>query len=168
MYRRRSKEPPITVLDRKDITAYVRAFVLHARNTRGRVYNLRHFQEARNMIEDINNPANTTFKSTRDFRDGSYFWHEQRVDFVPSNLGHGHIFYFRCNGCGYRVKYLYEYSIMKTPLCRVCCRLRYRQPARKERKLSKLMHKPYLSSEDRYALIKRAGITAEDVRAALI
>ena len=136
MYGQHERKPAIDILDRKDITDYVRAFVMHMRHTRGRVYNLRHPQEARNMIEDINNPGNTTFKSMRDFRDGDYFWHEQEVDFVPSNLRRGHIFYFRCNGCYGRVKYLYEYSMLKTPLCRICCRLPYKQPSRKTRSIS--------------------------------
>ena len=128
MYGRQRKKPAITVLDRKDITDYVRAFVWNMRQARGRVYNIRHRMEVQNMVEDMNKPSNTTFKSMRDFRGGDYFWHEQKVDFVASNLGRGFIFYFRCNGCGRRVKYLYEYSMLDTPLCRICCRLRYEQP----------------------------------------
>jgi hypothetical protein len=136
---------------------------MHMRHTHGRVYDLRHPGEVRNMVEAMNKPENTTYKSRRDFRDGGYFWNEQRVDFVSSNLKRGHIFYFRCNGCARRVKYLYEYSMLMSPLCRICCRLRYEQPSRKARYLSRLIRKPYLSSEAKYALIKRAGITIQDV-----
>jgi len=170
MYRRSNKkEPPITVFDRKDITDYVRAFIFYMRESQGRVFDTRHRGNVSYMVELMNDPRNTAFKSVRDvFGDGRPFWHEQRVDVVPSNLRRGFVFYFRCNGCGYRVKYLYEYSTMKTPLCRICCRLKYPQPSRNARRLSKLIRQPYLSSEAKRQIIKRVGITMEDVMTAAL
>jgi hypothetical protein len=168
MYGSNIKKTAITVLDRKDIVDYVRSFVWHARSTQGRVLNARYRAEAENMRELMNDPKNTTYKSIRDFRNGDYFWHHQKVDFVQSNLGRGYIFYFRCNGCYRRVKYLYEYSLLESPLCRICCNLNYdyKQPNRSMRNISRLLKKPYLSSEGKYMLIKQAGITQEDVMAA--
>jgi hypothetical protein len=163
MYGRRNKKPAITVLDRKDITDYVRAFTLHMRE-KGHVFDTRHEGNVRYMVELMNKPENTTFKSVRDLQEDRYYWDYQKVDFVRSNLKRGFIFYFVCNGCGRRVKYLYEYSVMRTPLCRICCRLDYEPPTRKARELSRLIRKPYLSSEAKYALIKKAGITEDDVR----
>ncbi len=168
MYGGRNRKPAITVFDRKDITDFVRAFVFYMRRTQGRVFDMRHHAQVKYMVELMNDPANTAFKSVRDvFGDGRPYWHEQGVDFVPSNLKRGFIFYFRCNGCYRRVKYLYEFSTLQSPLCRICCHLHYEQPNRKARELSRLFRRPYLSVEAKYALIKRAGITIEDVRAAV-
>ena len=158
------KKPKIIVFDRKDITDYIREFVFQMRQKWGRVFRMNHLGEVKNLVEAINNPVNTTFKSARDFRGGGCYWHNQKVDFVPSNLGKGFIFYFRCNGCGYRAKYLYEYSTLESPLCRVCCRLQYPAPTRKTRELSRLIHKLYLSDYAKHLLIKKAGITVEDVK----
>lgn len=169
MYGTPKKKPKLTILERKDITDYVRSFVLHVRHGEGRVLKASHRGMAEYMKGLINLPENTTFKSMRDFRDGYYFWHDQKVDFVPSNLGQdrGFIFYFVCNGCGRRAKYLYEYSTIESPLCHVCCRLHYPAPSRRARDISRLLRKPYLSSEAKYMLIRRAGITAEDVAVAI-
>ncbi len=143
-------------------------FKWHMRQTRGRVFDLRHPLEAKNMKEMMDDPKNTTFKSPRDFRDGSYYWHRQEVDYVPSNLRRGFIFYFICNECGRRVKYLYEYSMLESPICRICCRLSYRQPNRKARAISRLFRRELLSQEAKWALIKKANITAADVLSANI
>lgn len=162
------KGNPIVVQDRKDITDYVSAFIRHMRSTQGRVFNVRHPGEVKYMAELMNDPKNTTFKSCRDLQGGYSYWSRQGVEYIPSNLGrdHGFIFYFRCNGCYRRVKYLYEYSALESPLCRVCCHLKYEQPSRKARALSRAIRKPYLSSEAKRTLIKRTGITMEDVAAA--
>ena len=165
MYSQRNKKPAITILDRKDITDYVRGFVLHMRK-HGRVFDLRHEGNIKFMIQLMNEPENAEFRSARDFQNGNYYWDYQRVDYKRSNLGRGFVFYFRCNGCRRRVKYLYEYSMLQPPLCRICCHLHYEQPSRKARRLSRLIRKPHLSGEDKYLLIQRAGITQEDVLAA--
>lgn len=76
------------------------------------------------------------------------------IDFIPSNLGKGYVFYFLCNGCDKKVRHLYlpyEYSSI---LCRECHHLRYKQPDRKTRRLSRLIHKPYLSQDDKERVIE--------------
>ncbi len=166
MYGLHKKEPAITILERKDITLYVRAFRLHMRR-QGRVFDTRQEATVKYMVELMNEPENTTFKSTRGLQSDRCYWDYQRVDYMSSNLHRGFIFYFRCNGCGDRVKYLYEYSMVEAPLCRICCRLKYRQPGRKERTLTRIFRKPYFSGEDRYWIIKGAGITLEDIKASL-
>lgn len=167
MYSQRRKKPAITALERRDITDYVRSFVWHARGARGQVLTARHRGEAESMKGLMNKPENTTYKSVRDLRDGDYFWHHQEVDFISSNLGRGFIFYFVCNGCRRRVKYLYEYSSLRSPLCRICCRLQYPQPSRSARRLSRLIRQAHLSGEAKSMLIKRTGITVGDVTIAL-
>jgi hypothetical protein len=85
------------------------------------------------MKELLDKPEYTTFKSMRDIQDGSRYWNEQKVDYTPSNLGsgRGYLFYFICNGCRRRVKYLYDYNFCHPPLCRTCCRIGYKAPTRR-------------------------------------
>ena len=168
MYGRHKKKTGVEVQGRHDITDYVRNFKRHMRNTRGRVFDLRNRGEVECMKDLMNRPENTTFKSLKDIWDGNYYWYDQKVDFVPSNLRRGFIFYFICNECERRVKYLYEYAITAAPLCRTCCRLSYEQPNRKSRALSRLIRKPYLSTEGKYILIKKTGLTLEDFYGASI
>ena len=130
-------------------------------NTRVRI---RHNGEAMVVKEQINMPQNTMFKTPNGFGGQSY-WYEQKVDYVDSNLGSGKgvVFYFICNRCNRKAKYLYRLSYTDEPLCRVCSNLRYGQPNRKPRALSRLFNKPYLSSLDRYTIMKRANITKGDI-----
>ena len=146
-----------------NITDYIRNGISELER-KGYRFNFGHPQETERIKEYLNDPKNTTFKSTRDLQDGFYFWHEQKVDFVRSNLGKskGAIFYFICNSCHRRVKYLYEYNSCYSPICRKCCRLGYKYPNKKSRDLSRVLRKPYFSSEDKHWIIKRAGITKED------
>lgn len=162
----KKKQKGLTVQRRVDITDYVQEFVMHMRRTQGRIFDRRHPGEAENMKQMMNDPRNTTFKSIRDLRDGDYYWHEQKVDYVRSNLKRGFIFYFICNACGRRARYLYEYSSLESPLCRICCRLNYEQPGRKAREISRLIRRPYLSTEAKHILIRRAGITSDDITSA--
>jgi hypothetical protein len=147
-----------------NITDYVRTGIMELKR-KGYCFNFgQHPLEAEKLRELLNDPKNTSFKSMRDM-EGFYFWHEQKVDFVHSNLGYskGPIFYFICNSCHKRVKYLYEYNSCYSPICRKCCRLGYKYPTRKAKDLSRILRKPYLSLEDKHWIIKRAGITREDI-----
>jgi hypothetical protein len=150
-------------IDRLSITDYVRKGIMEIER-KGYRFNLSNPLEAERLKQLLNDPQNTSFKSMRDMQ-GFYFWHEQKVDYVRSNLGYdkGPIFYFICNSCNQRVKYLYEYNSCCSPICRKCCRLGYKYPTRKLRDISRIIRKPYLSAEDKYWLIKQAGITKEDI-----
>ncbi len=150
---------------RIDIRNYVTNFLQCIREKEGRTFRTNHDGEVAYMKQLLNDPKYTAFKSMDDFRTGIPFWHKQEVDCVPSNLGggRGSIFYFICNCCNRRMKYLYRYSELESPLCRVCCRLKYEAPTRKARMFSKLLRKTYLSSEDKYLIIQRAGITLDDL-----
>ena len=157
------KKELLNRIERLDITDYTRNGIMELER-KGYRFNLSHPLEAERLKQLLNDPQNTSFKSMRDMQ-GFYFWHEQKVDFVYSNLGSskGCVFYFRCNNCNRRVKYLYEYNSCYSPICRKCCRLGYKYPNRKEQGLSRLIRKPYLSSEDKQRLIQLAGITREDI-----
>lgn len=132
IYQHKNKEI-MNRLERIDIGDYIRRFFRDQKNKWWTSSSITSFKEAKNLKEFLNDPKNTTFKSMRDL-DGLYYWDDQDVDFVPSNLGEGkgYIFYFICIGCDRRVKYLYEYNMCRAPLCRTCCRLSYRTPLRKK------------------------------------
>jgi hypothetical protein len=163
MYSPKNKNKTLQINRRIDITDYFQD-ALSEIEGKGYRFDFRHPLDVKRLRELMNDKRNTTFKSTRDIQSGFYYWDEQRVDFIPSNLGRerGFIFYFICNGCCRRVKYLYEYSSCESPLCRICCGLKYEAPTRKARTISRLIRKPYLSSEGRYTLIKKAGLTMQD------
>ena len=108
------------------------------------------------------------FKSLQLMHRGFHDWHEQELKFTASNLGRGYVAYFVCNRCLKSVKFLYYNqdgdNYFEQPLCRMCCGLKYAQPRRKQRRLSRLLNKDYLSTEHKYRLIKDTGITVQDVK----
>lgn len=128
------------VLERIDITDYIRNCVRHMykHNAAGKM-TIRTRSEAEYFKALFNDPRNTTFKSAPDLRDHTPYWNKQLVDYVPSNMGKGFYFYFICNDCERRVKYLYFYSYLYSPLCRKCLRLPYRQPTRPERRVARYL-----------------------------
>ena len=109
MYPHQDQKQFIDEIKRIDISLYISAFIVNVRKMEGRVFDLRHFNDVRYMKELLNTPKYNTFKSTKD-TDGVYYWSSQKIDFIPSNLGQdrGYVFYFICNWCGRRAKYLYE------------------------------------------------------------
>jgi len=151
-------------LERIDISDYVRKHILFIEKNNGWSFNLASVHDVQQVKAILNLPENTSSKSIRSITDGEYYWHKQLVDFIPSNLGKGYLFYFLCNKCEQRVKYLYQYSYCESPLCRTCCRLKYKAPSRKERSISRILRgRPMFSSEARYTLAMRAGITVDDL-----
>jgi len=167
-YQHTKKTVNNTPYPRFDIRDHVRNFIGDIRKREGRILNTHHSGEVEYMKELLNNPKYTAFKSIRAFDTGIPHWNEQGVDYVSSNLGRGrgYIFYFICNGCRRRVKYLYEHNILESPLCRTCCQLSYEAPPNKTRELIRLLRKPHFpnySSGVRYMIVKQVGITKEDV-----
>ncbi len=163
MYRSQYRKTNIReVVDRVEIKDYVANFLASSYPyARKKVADV---EEAMFIKAQMDIPENTKFKSFKDM-DGRPYWHEQKVDFVKSNLRgeKGVIFYFLCNGCRKRVKYLYLFSFTHEPLCRICCNLKYTQPNRRQRYFTRLLNKTYLSSETKYMLMKRANITRDDI-----
>ena len=131
-----NKKEILERIERISITDYVRKGILELER-KGYRFNLGHPLEVERFKELLNDSKNTSFKSLRGIN-GFYYWDEQEVDSVCSNLGYGkgHVFYFRCNGCGQRVKYLYEYNSCYSPICRKCCRLGYKYPTKKSESFS--------------------------------
>ncbi len=165
------KKTKITEVENINITDYIRTFLFELtqkENWKERKLQIRTLADAMRITGLLDCSQNTTFKSIADLRSGYPYWHEQKVDFIPSNLGKGKgfLFYFVCNNCERRVKYLYRQTFLLSPICRACCRLTYRQPNRARRSVSRLLNRDYLSSEAKYILIrtlKEKGITKEDI-----
>jgi hypothetical protein len=90
-------------------------------------------------------PSGMSIIGSHNMRDisGELLWRDQVVEYIPSNLGknNGIIYYFICNDCGRRVKYLYFQNYLYSPLCRRCCSLPYRQPTRPERRISRYIRR---------------------------
>jgi hypothetical protein len=93
----------------------------------------------------LNSGVVLSFKSLQKLHNGFCDWYRQGVDFVPSNLGRGYVWYFLCNKCDRRAKFLYYREdfagYASEPLCRICGSLQYTQPGRKERRISKAFKK---------------------------
>lgn len=165
MYKHQHVKTVNNTYPRFSITDYVRNFMWDIRKKEGRVFRTNHYEEVMHMKTLLNDPKYTTFKSIRAFDRGIPHWNEQKVDCISSNLGgdRGYIFYFICNMCRRRVKHLYEYSVLESPLCRTCCGLGYDTKPSKAREFYRLLRKPCLSKEDKCIIITQAGITKEDL-----
>lgn len=116
-------------IDRLDITDYVRIFLSELSKLERQPVRINTDFDALRVKGLLSTPSKTRFKSLTDLKTGFHYWDEQEVDYVPSNLSRtgGFLFYFICNGCRKRVKYLYEYDTLSSPLCRSCCRIRYKR-----------------------------------------
>lgn len=125
---------------------------------------VRHLGEAMIIRQQINTPNNPQFRNI-EFVDGRPRWGDQKVDYVKSNLAgdRGAVFYFRCNNCHGRAKYLYFFLFRHNPICRICSGLKYYQANRRKRSFTRALNRKYLSAETKYALMKKANITREDI-----
>lgn len=132
-YQHHNKET-LKGIDRLDISEYVHAFLIELSKRQNTPVKVNTPLEAEIVKGLLNTSKNTTFKSIRNIETGVPYWNYQRVDSVSSNLGSnkGYLFYFICNGCSRRVKYLYQYDLLCSPLCRVCCRIGYKRMPRKQ------------------------------------
>ena len=75
-------------------------------------------------IKTLMNNHGHKFRCLRDVQ--SYHQNWQQVDYVPSNLGNGFIFYFVCDQCQALVRNLYRPSMGDSWRCRVCHKLKYK------------------------------------------
>ena len=148
-------------VERINITDYVKTFVL-SYNKKHNIKLKTNYSTGVEYLKTLLNSSQERVCPYLEQLNGFFYWNTQKVDFVPSNLHKGYLFYFVCSYCERRVKYLYRYKTYNEPSCRTCCDLEYISPNRKTRSLSRLARKPYLSSEDRFWIIKHAGITKED------
>ena len=127
------------LIERIDIADYLRTFLRELSKLEHKNAEIKSELDALRVKGLMNVPANTTFKSLEDIRNGQPYWKYQEVDYVPSNLGRGrgYIFYFICYSCERRVKFLYFHTYVEPPMCRQCYRLPYTRSPYSQRKLSR-------------------------------
>lgn len=142
------KKPSLQVTDHVTITDFVREFLHLLAKCEGGPIKLNNEIDITRVRALINDPAFTTFKSPMRLDANCPYWNEQEIVTMPSNLGpeKGCLFYFVCNRCGRRTKFLFFYSILESPICRQCCRLPYKQMSyatRKARMVEKRHHEKH-------------------------
>lgn len=86
---------------------------------------IRNEAEADTLLSWINTGGAKSYNALLNIQSQHDNW--QQMTYIPSNLGHrkGYIFYFICNGCEERVKYLYMLKSSSIFRCRECNNLRY-------------------------------------------
>lgn len=89
----------------------------------------------------FSDPMNSPLRSMLGIPSGELYKYAQDVEYAPSNLGRGFIWYFICNWCGRRAKYLYVDQNREALLCRKCIKFPYRQPTRPERHASRYIRR---------------------------
>lgn len=127
------------LIERIDIYDYLRSFLRELSRIEKKDAEIKTELDAFRVKGLMNVPKNTRFKSLEDIRSGQQYWHYQEVDCIPSNLGRsrGYLFYFICNSCERRVKFLYFHTYVESPMCRKCYRLPYSKSPYNQRKLSR-------------------------------
>ena len=100
------------LIERIDIYDYLRTFLRELSNKEEKQTEIKTELDALRVKDLMNVPTNTTFKSLENIRNGQPYWKYQEVDCIPSNLGRsrGYLFYFICNSCERRVKFLYFHT----------------------------------------------------------
>lgn len=93
---------------------------------------IRTLKEATWVLNTINTPQ-SRYSSLRSIQSDGGCW--QTWDFVPSNLRRGFLFYFVCDRCKGRVKYLYNPDGQFRYLCRTCHGVSY--PTKQQREIMK-------------------------------
>lgn len=90
-----------------------------------RNYDLRVESDVIRLIENIESSVTVNLKREKD---GEFEYSEPnnvKLTYTLSNLGRGYIFWFQCNVCDRRVRYLYIPPFSYVLACRVCHRLVY-------------------------------------------
>lgn len=91
----------------------------------GRTFNLNNEEDIKNLLQRIE--IGTTFNLKQEKGEEEEFTkpNSVRMTYTKSNLGKGFVFWFICNICGRRVKYLYFPPSSQVLACRICHRLAY-------------------------------------------
>jgi hypothetical protein len=97
---------------------------------------VRTLKEAQWVLGQLNTPQ-ARFGSLRSVQSDGKCW--QQFDFVQSNLRNGYIFYFVCDRCGRRAKYLYQPDGLFYYACRDCHKLSYPAPQRRNKRASLIL-----------------------------
>lgn len=107
----------------------------------GRNFDLRNEEDVKDLLRKIE--LGTTFNLKQE-KDGEAEFTEPnnvKMTYTKSNLGKGFVFWFICNLCGRRVKYLYFPPNSQVLACRDCHKLayEYQNESKRFRNLSSLL-----------------------------
>ena len=127
-----------------DISVYVSDFFDRLAKHDKRRRQIKTEGDAMVMKSLIDQPRDSSFKVMLGYKPYEEpYWIYQKVVYAPSNLGKGRgfVFYFICEKCGRNSKRLYFYDPFQPPMCRLCCRIKYRQPTRPQRRISRFIRR---------------------------
>lgn len=106
----------------------VRNFLLDCKNTAiYKNFDLNCETDVKDLLRQIE--MGTSFNLKQE-KDGEVEYSEPnkvKMTYTKSNLGKGYIFWFICNICGRRIRYLYIPPNSQITACRICHRLTYEQ-----------------------------------------
>lgn len=121
-----TRRPSVHEMDRVDSFAFVPAFIEEFNELAPGVLPNGHVtteDDAQIIKHYLNTPPTTIFfESLNAIQVSRQEW--ITFDYVQSNLNNGYIFYFVCNGCDGRVRYLYQRDYAR--MCWRCQGLKYR------------------------------------------
>ena len=85
-------------------------------------HRIRSLDEAEWVLEQLNTPGRD-YDAVNAIQSRHQVW--QRFEFIRSNLSKGYLFYFVCNGCERRTKYLHKVTSYDNYECSTCHGLVY-------------------------------------------
>lgn len=88
-------------------------------------YNLSNEEDVKTLLNDIETGTNINLKQDNYGKVDYSKPNNIKLTYTKSNLGKGFVFWFICNVCGKRVKYLYFPPNSTVLACRNCHRLTY-------------------------------------------
>lgn len=120
------KRPVIEESQKVSASSCVRNFLLdNKKSTIRREFNLTNEEDVRNLIKSIEKNININLKQDNSGKIEYSEPNRVKLTYTKSNLGKGFIFWFICNVCSGRVKYLYFPPNSQTLACRKCHKLVY-------------------------------------------
>ena len=138
-----SKKPLIENSTRISVGSCVRNYLLDQskiNNKSDELLNLNNEDVVKKLVNDIG--SGTTINLRKDFNGKIEFTESNhiKITYTKSNLGKGFIFWFLCNLCASRTRYLYIPPNSHILACRKCHRLAYdrQNDSRNLRELSRL------------------------------
>jgi len=125
---RYGKRPVVEESQKISAGVCVRNYLFDANNPRSIIkkeYNLNNEEDVRGLIKDIETGTNINLKQNNYGKIDYSKPNNIKLTYTKSNLGKGFVFWFICNICGRRVKYLYFPPNSAILACRNCHRLTY-------------------------------------------
>lgn len=125
------KKPVVENSQRTDVSVFIRHNYLQITDQMKRIsqkkLDLNNEEDVKLFIELIEKGVKLNLKQENNGEASYTEWNSVKVTYTKSNLRKGFVFWFICNICGRRVRYLYFPPNSEVLACRVCHRLAYRK-----------------------------------------